>query len=96
MLSYATAFRNIVVNIPTMTDEEKKFRFIYGLRQRTREEVRIRNPDTFEAAVQLAVRFDAIYRPGSRFGSHSFGSSSEPVPMELGVINEVAAIQSSN
>ena len=95
VLAYATAFRNIVVNIPHMTDEEKKFRFIYGLRQRTREEVRIRNPDTFEAAVQLAVRFDAIYRPGTRFFSQGY-SSSEPVPMELGVISQASAIQPSS
>lgn len=85
VLAYATAFRNIVVNLTTMTDEEKKYRFIYGLKPRTREEVRMRNPDTFEAAVAQAVRFDAVMRPGQRYGGHNYHGS-EPTPMELGAI----------
>lgn len=97
VLSYATAFRNIVVNIPTMTDEEQKFRFIYGLKPRTQEEVRMRNPDTFEAAVQLAARFDLVYRPKGRFdggggGFHQDGAT----PMELGAINQNHTVQAHN
>ena len=91
VLAYATAFRNVTLNIPTMTDEEKKFTFIYGLKPRTREEVRLRNPDTFEAAVQLAARFDSIYRPHMRQSGFSGGYGyGEPVPMELGMITSTA------
>lgn len=63
VIDYATTFRNIALNIPSMTDEEKKFMFIHGLKSRTQEEVRMHNPDTFEAAVRLAARFDMVYRP---------------------------------
>jgi hypothetical protein len=91
VLSYTTAFRNIVVNITTMTDEEKKFRFIYGLKPRTQEEVRMRNPSTFEEAAQIAARFDMVYRPKARHDTSGGGYYPHgPTPMELGAINPTA------
>jgi len=92
VLDYATTFRNITVNLPTMTDEEMKFRFIHGLKQTTKEQVRMSNPATFEEAVQTAVRFDAIYRPSNRLGS--YGYAHEPVPMELDSIGHIGSISS--
>lgn len=95
VLAYATTFRNIVVNLPTMTDEEKRFKFIYGLKRRTREQVRLHNPATLEEAVRLAVRFDSVYSPGSRssFVSHALRPGT---PMELGTISSASGQQNKS
>lgn len=90
--AYAALFRNITLEIPGITDDEKKDRFIRGLKRRTQEEVRLRTPATFEHAVQLAVRYDSLMRPNNwsngtaRDGSSSYG----PAPMELGAINNTS------
>lgn len=96
VVDYATLFRNIVLNLPSMTDEEKKYRFIYGLRPRTQEEVRMRNPATFEEAVQLATRFDVVYRHRVRPPVYGHFAQDAPVPMELGAVNQVATVQAGN
>lgn len=86
--AYATIFRNVTLEIPGITDDEKKDRFIRGLKRRTQEEVRLRTPSTFEEAVQLAVRYDSLMRPSNWGGGTARdGSSSHgPAPMELGAI----------
>jgi len=76
---YAAAFRNTALEIPGITDDEKKDRFIRGLKQRTQEEVTIRDPSTFEEAVRIAERYDAATFSLQRqtFGStHSNGQRS--------------------
>ena len=91
--SYATLFRNTALEIPGITDDEKKDRFIRGLKFRTQEDVRMRAPDSFEQAVQLAERFDTLvhrnkFRDGggpSRRPNYS-SSYMGPADMELGAI----------
>ena len=90
-LAYATEFRNIAMSIPTITDYEKKDRFIRGLKPRTQDDVRMRAPATFEEAVQMAVRFDVLYRPRG-----NYGATQGPVPMELGVITRPYNFQGPN
>lgn len=86
--AYATIMRNTALDIPTMTDDELKDRFIRGLRTATQNECRMRTPATFEAAVQVAERYDALRNistwrkePISSFYS---GGDSGPSAMELG------------
>jgi len=91
--AYAALFRNITLEIPGITDDEKKDRFIRGLKRRTQEDVRLRTPATFEQAVQLAVRYDSLLRPtgwnsNSARDSHSTANNG-PTPMELGALSKV-------
>lgn len=86
VMAYSTAFRNIVVNIPTMTDEEKKFTYIYGLKYKVQEEVRMRSPTTFEEAVQLAIRFDMVHQRRPHYNNNN-NNYNGPTPMELGTMS---------
>jgi hypothetical protein len=88
--AYAAQIRSAALQIPGITQDELKDRFIRGLKPDTQKETRMRNPDTFEAAVQLAERFDKLrwnlnprkaIIPNQPFRS---GGNSGPVAMELG------------
>ena len=45
------------------SDAELLHAFIYGLKDRVRAEVRLRNPATLTEAVRLALDFDELMRP---------------------------------
>jgi len=86
---YASAMRDTALDIPGISDDELKDRFIRGLKPATQTEVRLRAPDTFDDAVKIADRYDAMrYRitkplpTGNPFGHR--GGSNGPTPMELG------------
>ncbi|EFN59617.1 hypothetical protein CHLNCDRAFT_133051 [Chlorella variabilis] len=83
--SYVTAIRNTALLIPGIQDAEIKDRFIRGLKQRTQQDVRMRAPATFEAAVEMAERFDALMYDRYR-QSKPFGQTPGPQPMELGAV----------
>ena len=60
---YRAAMTRICLQLPQVSDEEKKDRFIRGLRNpRIREEVFIRDPPTFDGAAQMAERLEASLR----------------------------------
>ena len=61
---YAQKIQELAVQIPTMQDEELLDRFVRGLKTRTRQEVIMREPATFEDAVKLADKFDSLFSPG--------------------------------
>jgi hypothetical protein len=74
---YAAQFRQITVFIPNITDDEKKDRFIRGLKPKVMEEVVMKDPATFADAVMMAERYDTIAFQLSRTGRpnqppHSF------------------------
>jgi len=87
---YAAAMRDTALEIPGISDDELKDRFIRGLKSATQTEVRLRAPPTFDEAVKIAERYDAMrYRltkpfapPNPSFGQR--GDSNGPSPMELG------------
>lgn len=83
--AYATAFRNITLDIPGITDEEKLDKFLRGLKQRTREQVELKEPANFDEAVRLAERYDTL---AWRYGSLSSPPTFQPdvAPMELGAV----------
>lgn len=64
------AFRNTTFRIPSLTDEDKKHKFIIGLRQEIQREVRLHPPPTFQAAVEMAERCEAVDKAVQR----SFGN----------------------
>jgi hypothetical protein len=62
--TYAQKMQELAVQIPSVQDDELKDRFIRGLKTRTRMEVTMRDPETFEDAVKLANKFDSLFTPG--------------------------------
>lgn len=89
---YASTFKSLALEIPGMTDDERKDRFIRGLKKNTQKEVELREPATFEEAVRIAERYDAISYRMHNFesvsGASSRGNPQGPVPMELGSISQ--------
>lgn len=86
--SYAFEFRNIVAELPSMTEEEKVDKFIRGLKDRTRQEVDIRDPKSLEEAIRIADRFDAISFQSHRKQIQKIPyQRSNPTPMELDNVN---------
>lgn len=85
---YAMMMRNTSMDIPGITNEELKDRFLRGLKQKVREEVRIRAPATFEEAVQVAERYDTLRYNTTRQSADFFGkrAADSAVPMELGAV----------
>lgn len=84
---YLSDFRNIILAISGMTDEEKMDRFIEGLKHSIRIEVLKAQVDTFEDCARVALNIDsAIWRAGKGTGQ-TFGNRSGdegPTPMEIG------------
>lgn len=102
--SYASAFRTVTLLIPTITDDEKKDRFIRGLKPKIMHDVKVKAPTTFDEAVQIAVRLDTLdaWRPS---GAPSTMSGRNPktngtAPMDLDVnaiaFNPIAVRSSAN
>jgi Retrotransposon gag protein len=57
---YTSSFTNLALRIPTLTDEEKRDRYLRGLLEgRISQEVWLRDPETFDDAVKLAGRVEA-------------------------------------
>jgi hypothetical protein len=89
--TYATLLRNLKLEIPHISDDEIKDRFIRGLKRRTQEEVRMREPATFEQAVKIAERYDSLlYRTNINHNGRTSGryntSSGDSTPMDLDAI----------
>ena len=58
--SYTYAFQSTILEIEDISELEKLDQFVRGLKERVRQEVEIRNPETIEEAMQIAERFDSI------------------------------------
>lgn len=58
--AYVFEFRNVVAEVPNMSEEEKVDKFIRGLKEKTRQEVDIRDPKSLEEAIRIADRYDTI------------------------------------
>jgi len=97
---YTDRFRAICINIPSMTDAEKKNAFTLGLKSDVRRQVAFSNPATFEEAVALAARIDDIlFQEGRRdnrrlpplrstggASTSAAPTNSGPVPMDLNAV----------
>ncbi|GAQ93650.1 hypothetical protein KFL_017600010 [Klebsormidium nitens] len=83
-----------VVNreIPNVHDEELLDRFVRGLKPRTRMEVTMREPSTFDEAVKLADRMDSLFTPGFGLDRQPKGrfNSTNPIPILPRPANPVA------
>lgn len=95
---YSMLLRNTALEIPGITSEELKDRFIRGLKKEVRQEVRMKAPATFEEAVVLAERWDSLryssYKQAATSSSflgknqsHSHSHSHNgTAPMDLGAV----------
>jgi hypothetical protein len=85
--SYASLFRTVTLLIPTITDDEKKDRFIRGLKPKIMHDVKVKAPATFEEAVQMAVRLDTLdtWRPNTGNPRHVIKAANYE-PMEVDAI----------
>lgn len=88
MASYLGEFRNILIDIPGISDREKMARFTEGLKPHILLEVRKGSPKLFEEAAKITLDVDgACYGAGffSRKGqNYGFRGDTGPVPMEKG------------
>ncbi|GAQ89857.1 hypothetical protein KFL_005690110 [Klebsormidium nitens] len=78
--------------IPNVQDEELLDRFVRGLKPRTRMEVTMRDPSTFDEAVKLADRMDSLFTPGFGLDRQPKGrfNSTNPIPILPRPANPVA------
>ena len=84
--TYAYVFRSTAMSIPGITDDEKKDRFIRGLKTNTMKEVKLRCPENFDEAVSMAVRLDSLMWRYSGNPGKNGSTYTRPEPMDLGAI----------
>lgn len=58
---YTATFRQLNTRIPMMSEDERLDRYIRGLKPRTRKEVEIREPATYDEATRLAEKLDVAF-----------------------------------
>ena len=88
---YLSDFRNMVLTIPDITEEEKFVKFCSELRYEVRLEVIKSTATTFNEAARIALRVDSALWAAGNFTGFSAGSGSGsniPTPMEIGNIEK--------
>jgi hypothetical protein len=90
--TYAYKLQELSTQVPSMQDEELLDRFIRGLKPRTRMEVVMREPESFDEAVKLADRFDSLFFPGFGFDRQPKGNriGTNPMPILSRPVNPVS------
>ena len=80
---YLSEFRNVVIDIPDMSEGEKLARFTEGLKPHILLEVRKENPLRLDAAATIALSVDGAYY-GAGFYSGNGTQNRGFAPMEIG------------
>ena len=94
--AYAYEFRNIITDVPGITEDEKVDKFVRGLKERTRQEVDIRDPKSLDEAVRIADRFDSItFHSHRRVNPNTNFVKPGPTPMEIDTIRTTKGIKES-
>lgn len=79
--AYLNLFRNIVISIPNITEDEKLDKFCSGLKPEIKLEVLKAGPISMDAAARIALNVDsAMYSTGNFL-------QNGPVPMDIGNVN---------
>lgn len=82
---YVLKFRELIAQIPNISDDEKLNRFLEGLTDiRMRRELDYRQPENWNEAIQLALRYDSIQNGNSSYDRPSYATPSRrPDAMDL-------------
>jgi hypothetical protein len=85
MMTYAQKMQELALQVSDMTDPKLLDRFMRGLRSRTRMEVAMREPQSFDDAVKLADRYDSLFSPGFGFSRQpsGFGTRVSALPVSF-------------
>jgi hypothetical protein len=75
---YTATFRHLIAIIGTMSEDEKLDRYIRGLKTRTRHDVELKEPDSFDEACRLAEMIDVSN--DRAFGGFSSARAYPPPP----------------
>lgn len=86
--TYTTFFKRLLLAIGSgVSEDERLYRYIKGLRDPIQREVYMREPTSFDEASHIAVRYEALYR-SYRFKDRlpEPQNRNGPAPMELGAL----------
>jgi hypothetical protein len=90
--SYAQEFNMCMIELPEMSERDRVYRFLEGLKPEVRIHVELRNPSTLAEATEWAIQTDSLIwqiKKGPQLvGRNAFQSVATkegPTPMELGV-----------
>jgi len=88
VLAYLNEFRNTVISIPGISEDEKLDKFVAGLKPEVMIDVKKSRPADLETAAKIALTVDsALFSTGMYNYSNFRGSSSSgPQPMDIGNI----------
>lgn len=89
--NYSAAFNAVICQIPTMSEEDRVYRYIAGLKPEVKRYVRLGNPRQLVDAQSLAVNTDNVMWSESATRAAASRSSNGPVPMELGATQAASA-----
>lgn len=82
--SYLSIFRNTVIGIPGISEDEKLDKFCAGLNPHIRVEVMKSGSDNLENAARIVLNMDSAYAGTGLFTGLGGYSSSGPAPMDIG------------
>ena len=91
--AFVNELRTIRLFLPSLTDDELLDRFMAGLKPFIQKELALRDPTSFEQAVQMAERLDAVLFQTTKNGlynQHHPGRPTDPngpAPMEISAIS---------
>ena len=101
---YVARFRNICLEISDLSDSEQLDRFIRGLKRAAQRELELHRPDSFDVAVEVGERADAVEwrlrnrnTTSSSYVTNSYRQRYKqdnhgPVPMELGSVRKTTPL----
>ena len=89
VVDYTNRFQLISIDIPDMSERDKMYRYLTGLKPDIRLHVEMQHPTTLNEAMSFAQTADAtmfMVRRGARFDATRPTMAAGPVPMELGAL----------
>ena len=86
--AYLAEFRNVILAIPQMTEDEKVDRFCQGLKPQIRLEVMKAGARTMNDASRIALNVDAALYGAGAFSYTPYQGPSRPVPMDIGNVEQ--------
>ena len=87
---YVDSFRRLLVRVPSMSEDDRLFQFLRGLRPSIATQLRVQGVVKLDAAIELAVRVGSLQDLGMGAAATSSASASSAAhsPMELDAMLE--------